>query len=187
MKIFSGYVGAGKMLASYWHSYGGLKALLLSPYVHFSGIFLILNQEWRTGLDWINDSLSVIPSILGFSLGAFAVFLAFADQKFVALLTSGAGAKTSKTSAYLKISSLFVHFMVVQVLALLFAVALRAQDAALLLAGKSTFLLVVSGMGFFLFIYSILTAAATSLSLMRLAVLYNKFRTVQHDEPNESS
>lgn len=181
MKLFSGYIDAGSMLKQYWCAYGGIKALALSPYFHLSLLFLALSVSWRNGFGWVNDALSVVPSILGFSIGAFAIFLALADEKFVNVLTmKNLGPATSKTSAHLKISALFIHFMIIQVLAILIALSSRSIEN---LEQMNLLAKFVSGTGYFFFIYSIFTAVAVSLNLLRLALLFNKFK-VSQDEAN---
>jgi hypothetical protein len=68
--------------------------MLLSPYFLCSGVIWgLLKPIWYDGkaedYPWVEIALGVIPTLLGFSISAFAVFLAIASKDFLSALESG--------------------------------------------------------------------------------------------------
>jgi hypothetical protein len=71
------------------------------------------------GGDWGSKTLSVVPNLLGFSLSGFAILLAIGSEKFQRVLARAGGAERP---VLVNISTSFVHFILVQAAALLFAI-----------------------------------------------------------------
>ena len=90
-------------LKQYWLAYGGWPALFLKLYLHriiytllFSSKYLWFSvcttlfcfDYWiNHSSEYITLSLSILPSLLGFALGGYAVWLAIGDQKLKKLLS----------------------------------------------------------------------------------------------------
>jgi hypothetical protein len=150
-----------EVFAVYWKIYGGYKALLFSPYFQIAtAVAIACYPLWWNGRIWAEIVLSSIPNILGFSIGAFAVILSF-GQGSLALLKDPVELK----SRYLGVISSFVHFIVVQSLALLVALLGKA------FGGK-----VIGFIGCILLAYAITLAVAASMRLFRLARIYNQVK-----------
>lgn len=181
MKFIKPYLHISSRLALYWSVYGGWRSLVLSPYFHLAIVFTVLSSNWQESLAWADDSLQILPSLLGFSLGGFAIFLAFSDHDFIQLLTDNNGPKTKTHSAYLKICALFVHFILVQVVAI--GIAVHAQSFNIEIENQ-WYKVLYSCIGYFLMSYAIFTTLATTLALFNLAILYNKFKSKQR-KPQE--
>ena len=145
-------------LYGYWQAYGGWKAVLRSTAVWFSVVFTILcAPAWSKG-QWPDATLSALPSLLGFSLGAMGIILAFPSSPLFKLF-----AERGRTdSYYLDLASRFVHFIFIQVIALLFA-----------LVGKSYLIYFLSFVGFFFLVYAVTSAAFAALSLFGVAQVHN--------------
>ncbi|MCB1443108.1 MAG: hypothetical protein KDJ72_08795 [Methyloceanibacter sp.] len=150
-------------LRDYWDSYGGLKALSKSPYLWVSVIFtLVLFPGWMRveGREVIADvTVSVAPSLLGFSIGAMAIVLAFSGSSFFEVLSE----KGRYDSAYIDLTSKFVHFILVQCFAIAFALFSKLQLDSVLLSFLATLTLA----------YALATAVATALALFGTARIYN--------------
>ena len=82
MKAFAQYKGAFKIFRKYWSLYGGTKAILTSPYFHVSLLLAVICSPYPK---WQESTLTIVPSILGFSLGGYAILLAFSNEKFLSL------------------------------------------------------------------------------------------------------
>ncbi len=193
MGIMSNDINKKKAIwADYWHSYGGLKALCISPYLWLSlvGAVCVLplaypsltcSSETPT---WYSLALDVIPSILGFTLAGYTIFLSFGDTEFVASLmgTCKYNQKLSSTSPYKRINASLVHFIIVQVCSLIAAIcgyAWRMLDS------------VPAFIGLWAFTYSIATALATTMAMFRLARMLeratlNKISETQHKDERNS-
>src|SRR4051812_44736417 len=97
----------------YWRDFGGVRALLNSPYVWSSfGITVMLSPFWAKD-GWWETVYSIVPSLLGFTLGAYAILVAFGNERFLKLITTKL-AGGAELSAYESTSAAFVHFVVVQ-------------------------------------------------------------------------
>jgi len=79
------YKGVNQLLGRYWVVYGGWPALIWSPYFHLSLVLLVITaSQWINPL-WWDSVLSIVPNLLGFTLGGFAIFLSFGDDRFKAI------------------------------------------------------------------------------------------------------
>lgn len=160
-KIPLQYKGFWEIFSLYWEAYGRTKGLVRSPYFHFSLVFCFLAAPlWASGKHstWFDISLSALPNVLGFTLGGYAILLAFGDERFRNLL-SGKD-ENGNVSPFIGVNATFVHFIVVQVMAILAAVFGSAWQ---LKTGFFAFF------GFLLFCYSIMTALAAAMAILRIS------------------
>lgn len=172
----------------YWHAYGGRKELLRSPYLYGAMAFLVLTVPFWTASEWWEQVISVIPSLLGFTLGGFAMFLGFGDEKFRALLAEPDDDDPDAPSLFVGLCATFVHFIVVQCLALGVAVLAKAWwfyfpwpapfDTAIRYLS-----LLGSALGYGLFLYAIASMLAATMYVFRVATWYEDHRRyeMQHD------
>lgn len=171
------YRGVADIYLRYWAAYGGARALFRSPYLHIALALLALTWGAWSQPVWWDQVIDVLPNLLGFTLGGFAMFLGFGDEKFRALLAEPDEDAPDEPSIYVSLCATFVHFIVVQVLALLFAVvakslwfcvswpeSLRPMIAALNLAGGAV--------GYGLFLYAITSVLAATMHVFRIATWY---------------
>ena len=170
----------------YWELYGRSPKLFSSGYFLAALILTDLSySSWRKE-GWWDTSISVLPSILGFSLAAFTMLLAFGSDTFLAVLATRP--KSGKRSALEGTSAAFFHFLFLQIVALLSALFaksfygsqddlksvldfLRISDVysdALLFLLKRT----ISAIGVLLFYYSILCALAASARVFSLSLQF---------------
>lgn len=184
-------------LARYWEIYGGAKAILKSCY--FWGAFittLFLYPAWSHS-GWWNDILSLMPNLLGFSLGGFAMWIAIGDEAFKKII---AGDTTNEQgeieiSPYMSVNATFVHFILLQILAIITALLTKAYSSILInnafmyyylgLSYKYA-LLSLSFVVYFLFIYSVFSALAAVLAIFRVSSWYNTFMTLSNKK-NETT
>jgi hypothetical protein len=145
-------------LKGYWAAYGGWKAVIKSPAVLASLVISLLSfPYWKCGT-WPELSTSIVPNLLGFTLGAMAVVLAFPSTKiFKIIVEDGA-----RDSYYIDLSSKFVHFIFVHVISIILAIL-----------GKSYTVIPLSFVGFFFLCYAVLCAAMTGLALFGVAQIFN--------------
>jgi hypothetical protein len=148
---------------AYWTAYGGIRALLLSPYLLLSCVFWALCKPiwYDQSVDlfpWSGLALSILPSMVSFSLGALAIFLAFSNEQFLKLLRQ----KGSESSFLMKVTAAFFHFIIVQFVALGFALLLIAYPS-----------IPMSGVAFLGFIYALACGVAAAAALMDMAEILN--------------
>jgi hypothetical protein len=187
------YRGVREIFSAYWSAYGGTRELVRSPYLHASFVILLISwSAWNEPM-WWQTVISVMPNIIGFSIGGFAVWLGFGDEDFRGLLieTDNQGG----ISAYETVNASFVHFILLEIGALLAALVAGAlyfeprADAWMVLllvkvgldpdrcVGIATF--VGWGFAYWLFLYSLTTAVAATMNVFRVTRI---FEAAKHDQ-----
>lgn len=184
------YKGVHRGLSMYWQTYGGLSAALKSPFLHVAVVLtLVCSPIWWQGA-WWERSLSIIPSILGFSIAGFTLLLGVGDETFrLHLAARRLGEKTSTLS---NSSAGFFHFIFVQVVAITLALVASSRPLTAVLAASGLsfemlpqylrfFMTVMSkamrGIGFLALAYTLTTAVAATLKVFRLALIFSDYAT----------
>lgn len=201
------YSGIKRLFARYWNAYGGYKAIFGSPYMHISLLITVISSGIWMKSDWVDIPISILPNIIGFSLGGYAIWLALGDDKFRTSI-SGKG-KEGSESPFIKVNSTFVHFIVLQILALIIALIGKSQpiynsplfiqnfllthapwlyEVSLALSFTGSFI------GYFIFIYAIFSALAATMAIFRIAgwleiyhVKESKKETKQNSDEDEKN
>jgi hypothetical protein len=184
----------------YWSDYGGLRALMGSSYLHIAVIFSIVSFPIWMNEGWWDTVISVVPSLAGFSLAAYAMLIAFGNERFLRIITTPVPVEGSSEkdrvgpSIYLTTGAAFVHFIIVQSVALLIALLCKAWFVPVWPLGKRIFgfvglsemwIVYLSrsfwGIGYFVFIYSVLCGLAATMRIYRMSRWYSKL--LQSDPP----
>lgn len=176
-----------RVIRSYWEIYGGFKGLFTSPYFCTAILISIVGYPVWMNKDWWELPLSILPNMLGFSLAGYAIFLAFGNDGFRSFLSK---AKIGSSSAYVSLTTTFMHFVVLQVISLLLALTAKFLSLtmvslppcfamALLVAQKSWWFLC-----FTLFLYSLTTSLASVVAIFRIVRMFDLFvRSVEAGKP----
>lgn len=137
--------------------------MLTSPYIYIalfttalaSPLWLEIEDGSRP---WTNLAYSIIPSMLGFSMGGMAIMLAFSDSRTFAIIAE----KGKARSHFAKVIANFYHFILVQTLAIMLA-----------MISNSYLFLPLSAFSFFVFAYAIFVGVATAGQLLNTGVVLN--------------
>ena len=182
------------ILGRYWRGYGGAKALITSPYLWASvGISGLLFPHWSSP-NWWNDVLSIMPNLLGFSLGGYAMWIAIGDDNFRKLI-SGED-EDGEPYPYMEVNAAFVHFIILQILSMILALIAKSYYFTLspnhyLIENFGDYLVVASlvgyGISYFIFIYALLSAVAATLALLRVSSWYDMHQTRQKSKGSNST
>lgn len=173
-------------LKQYWLAYGGWPALFSSKYLWFSVcITLFCFDYWLNhSSEYITLSLSILPSLLGFALGGYAVWLAIGDQKLKKLLSDlSEDQSDDEPSDFMSVNATFVHFIILQIIALIYILFLKTNSfSKVIIFIKEYYIfydclnlflnflsILASGIGFFLFIYSISSMLAATFAVFKIA------------------
>ncbi|MFB2863048.1 hypothetical protein [Aeromonas sp. MdU4] len=173
----------------YWNSYGGFRAIFNSPYFRVSIILtIILFPHWiKPG--WWETVLSVMPSVLGFSLGGFAMWMSVGDNDFKSII-AGKDDEDS-VSPFMEVNATFAHFILLQLLSIVLAIISKAYDIKISTQSVSYNLLgdflfyfdfLLYCVSYFIFIYALLTAFAAVMALFRVSSWYDDMQTKIHLE-----
>lgn len=172
------YRGVADIFRLYWKHYGGAKEVVCSPYLHSAAVLTAL--LWRLWVEpgWWSIPLSVMPSILGFSLGGYAIWLAIGDERFRTILY---GAGPDAGSPFMAVNASFVHFIVLQFAAILAALIFSAWPVSDE-ANVAAYTKALWGGGFLLFVYALTSALAATMAIFRVASWYERFQTKSRTE-----
>jgi hypothetical protein len=106
-------------LRRYGRSYGGVRGVLTSP---FFGVALLITAAsyslWQEP-EWVGKAETLVPSLLGFSLGTYAILFGIMSGRLKGALRH---VKSPDGISYLeRINAIFFHFIFVQVVCLMWA------------------------------------------------------------------
>lgn len=172
-------------LKQYWRMYGGTRGIVRSPYFWVSVVLLVLTSHfWLTG-QWWEQVISVMPNVLGFTLGGFAIFLGFGDENFKQII-SGLDENDVEPgpSPYMEVSATFLHFVLVQLGAILTAIVVKATSftPSGWLASIATYIaparFIADLVGYWLFLYGLCITAAAAIAIFRVSHWYDIFQTM---------
>ncbi len=183
------YRGIAEIITRYWVIYGGHAAVMRSPFFHLSFVLLLFTMDTWKSSSWWNDVISIVPNLLGFTLGGFAIFLGFGDEKFKGEIAGKDSAEDDKDSPYLSVSSTFLHFVFVQIVALLWALVAKGlhfsfSNPEIRAVADSLKLLWLLGdiLGYWLFLYGICLGAAAGIAIFRVATWYDRFQIIKREK-----
>lgn len=171
-RLPKGYKDALDSWNIYWTRYGKWKALIGSPYLLLAVVTSAICYPLWFGLNdcyWFDLTLSIIPNMLGFTLGGYAILLAFSNRAFVREINKP---DENNNSLYQKANVTFVHFIVIQVLSLAVAVVARAWPSWAPVLGV---------LGFTLLCYALYSAIAAALVILQLARVFGVFALLDDD------
>lgn len=175
------YSGLREVSTRYWTAYGGTKALIRSPYLHIAALVLLTSYHYWSTTSWWEQPLSIIPNLLGFSLGGLAMLLSFGNAEFQKFISEKDENSPSDPTAFIEVSASFVHFMLLQLASLLLATIFNALDfyapwppriRPILDIGN----VVLSGFGYLLFLYSITAMIAAVFAVFRMTSWFETFQ-----------
>jgi hypothetical protein len=175
--------GNSAMLIKAWSITGGWSGNVRSVDFWIAVVVCAMCYHvWSTDT-WWEQVVGVVPNLLGFTLGGFAIFLGFGSDAFRELISD----PDEKKSPYISVSAAFLVFVAMQLAALLWALATKglyfptpkplAEWAPWIRRGY----LISSGFGYFLFVYSITLAFRAAMRIFRLSRWYHSFVLVEAD------
>ena len=181
------WVGVIEIFGRYWNSYGGLSALVSSPYLHVSLLLTILTFGYWSDNTWWTQSLSVLPTLMGFTLGGFAIFLSLGSENFRSLMARADEDESTDKSPYMVVISSFVHFVLIQMFAIITSIIANAASYTSLPSfvtekTNKLFIILIGGWGYGLFIYSLLLAISVCLAIYRMSGLFAKFKALEEEK-----
>ncbi|TXM68880.1 hypothetical protein FV222_19165 [Methylobacterium sp. WL103] len=153
-----------KPIKLYWEAYGGWSEFLKSIYLWLAFAFTVVTYPVWIKLDndgnrvWASMPTSILPNLLGFSMGGMAIMLAFAGSKIFTYLSE----EGKKQSYFVKIVASFYHFILVQTLAIFMGIFCQAYAWV-----GFNFL------GYWAMCYALLVAPATAAQLFNTARIVN--------------
>lgn len=165
-----------KSFSTYLRIYGGWRALCSSAYLAIAIVMTALCFPLWTNPGWWDDVLSVSPSVLGFSLGGYAILLAFGSDDF---RTLSAGELDNKPSPWMELSAAFVHFIVIQLFGLVLALIAKGRPfSAMGLEDFSSRVWITTScwaLGFLVFAYGLVLVLASTFRILDVTHAFDKW------------
>lgn len=112
-------------LGKLYRQFGGFVAVLKSGYFWVAIILCGISYDSILDKSWADLALSVMPSLTGFTIAAFAIIFAILDEKMLHALTIS---DDSGKSPMATIAAAIGHAVLVQVSALILAIAFKTVD-----------------------------------------------------------
>ncbi|MDO9713489.1 hypothetical protein [Paracraurococcus lichenis] len=197
--LLGNYAGPLASFQSYCLAYGGWRAVARSPYLRIAVMLAVLTAGTWTESNWWETPLSVLPNLVGFTLGGYAILIAFGDERFKALLTQTVPEKPAST--FMAINATFVHFLVVQVAALLLAVFAKSRPLSFVLSlipgdpyaalvdtwpsiafTRRCIVTMAWFVGYTMFLYAIVSALAATAAIFWVGGWFEKFEKTKQRE-----
>lgn len=162
--------GLRQSLRLLYRNYGGWHSLVTSEYFWLS--LLLSGACWRIGVDekWADTARSILPTLAGFSIAAYAIFFAVLDERARNALRAPSP-DLGDRSPLLILASSISHAVFVQICALLCAVVFPAKPfpyVACFGDWNRAANLLVSFSGLFLTVYGVVLVLAAVLSIFRI-------------------
>ncbi len=167
-------------LRRYFAAYGGWAAVFASPFFMVALVVASISYSSWMHKDWTETSKSLIPNLLGFSLGTYSIIFSLVTSRIKRAMKASLG--PSGASRLEEVNATFFHFILVQVTALLWAfvyqgtlitdiltLASHRYSAAIPVLHSLRF--IGSFVGYLLLIYSFLLILGAALAVYRLALI----------------
>lgn len=158
-----------ELLLMTWKVIGGWRAIYRGKDFWLSFVITVICARLWLNTEWWADVLSVTPSLLGFTLSGFAIFLSFGSDDFKSAISSTDELK----SPYVSTSAAFMAFVFFQTACLFYALCAKAlafdPGPGLAALGIHYITPVGDGFGFLLFVYSIMLSLRAALRIFRLS------------------
>ena len=162
--IKKSYNGLKKDFQDYTLFFGPVKEIFLAPYFHLAVLLAVITSFFgEKPENWTVFALSGLPSLLGFSIGGYAIIITFGDSEFREFLILN---KPENKPLLMVINGIFIHFILFQTLALMLALVVN------LLGVQSAFANAIISIPFF---YSILLSTSIAFSIKTVSQWYVKF------------
>lgn len=184
--MLSQYGGLWRAVKVYWNDYGGWRDLFQSPMFHMSVLIATLASLGMISIEWRVLTTSMMPTILGFSLAAYAITFALMGSKLHIALSDavdGTGRPLSRS-----VNATLFHNVFIQASCLSFAVITKGTLISLVLVqllgrkGAVSFIemehRIGEWLGLFLLVYAITLLFSSAIAMFRLGRLVPVKRNV---------
>ena len=187
------YAALRSIFRIYWQEYGGFRELIASPFLHFAALATVFYGFGALEFSWREFVLSSLPTILGFSLAAYAITFSLMGSALHRALSIAVDQRRGIPLINI-VNSTFFHVLLFQVLALVYAVlsqgSLAANSLAMLpltdeakVAGVQSVAGFTDIFGFFLTTYSLMLLMSVGIAMFRLGRLSPDRQVAQDGRP----
>lgn len=204
-EIKNSFSTTAKSFKDYWRIYGGWKDAFCSAYTLLALGLTAITSPVSVFIAWWEISIDILPNIVGFTIGAYAILVSFGDEKFRKKLAASkletdenshppasslAEYLQRKPSPFMVVNATFAHMVIVQSLAVALAVLgsiysfampielIKSEEFHPLLLLTVPFSLV----SMFMFIYGLILIFAATLNIFRVSAWWDYSQSFQEDD-----
>lgn len=167
-------------LRRYFNAYGGWSDVLGSPLFLVSLFIAAVSYRQWLKPEWTEVAYALLPSLLGFSLGTYALLFSLITSRLKSALRAVKNEKS--ISSLEQVNAIFFHFIFVQVIGLLWAFCFDGSllaDLAAWLRPHAAYVWTIflalkaagAFIGFLLMIYSVALVVGAAIAIYRLALI----------------
>lgn len=150
-------------------SHGGLRAIFRSGYFWCSLTLTALCWPSVISESWKSAAMGSLPTLAGFSIAAYAILFAVLDERSRRALAAPEPDLDNR-SPLLVIVGIVTHAVITQIITLLYAFCFDQKPLPMLITCVNAKVVnaIFSGIGLFLFVYSVTLILASILTLFRV-------------------
>ncbi|MBL9007274.1 MAG: hypothetical protein JNJ46_23655 [Myxococcales bacterium] len=191
LAAFEQWRGVIKAFRFYWNAYGGLGAFFSSPYCHIALVITVITKNYWLSNCWFDQALSIVPSLLGFTLAAYTIILTIGNDQFRRILASifypenSSPPKTEKTdspSVLMVNSTVFFHVLFIQMITTVSSVLCKEYRLSTHIVDQvkgpfpvAWWSITMHGIAYFFYILSLLLILAACVCVFRLSQSIDDF------------
>ncbi|VEH23550.1 Uncharacterised protein [Bordetella hinzii] len=170
--------GNARLLREVWTITRGCRGLVHGPEFRICIVAWVLTGAYWIREPWWDQVIATVPTLLGFTLTGFAIFLGFGSDNFKRFLAMGS---SETENQYLSVGAAFVLFVIVQLAALIFAMVVKGFQFPTpdFLVPYERYLMIgsaiVAGTGYFAFLYGLILSLRAALRIYRLSRWYSMY------------
>lgn len=173
-------------LCKYAKDYGGIPSFLFSPYSLIALLITIVCKNYAHSIRWVDLPKGVLPSIIGFSIAAFSLWISMLSGGLKDIFTKNAKAIAIASN----INTTFFHFIFIQIVAFMYAIIAESKPAAFIYknivtqpyfttlqitqGAWDTFVFWMYAIGLYLFIYAVTLCLASMIALFQIGGVWRK-------------
>lgn len=177
-------------LCRFFNAYGGFSSILKSGFFYISLFLSIFTLITTSNIKYIDFDFvkNTIPSILGFSIGSFAIVIGFGSEKFRKIISGKRDYEID--SPFIRISASFLYFILIQVLCL---ISVSVYDLLIIYQQNEDFIqlkrliFLVQFFVIFSFWYSINLSFATGLFIFQMATYFDDYVRIERDRESSDN
>ncbi|MEN7433742.1 hypothetical protein VA599_23640 [Chromobacterium sp. TRC.1.1.SA] len=156
--------------------YGGVCAIFMTLHFWISVVMLLLTMQYWMRHEWWGQVLNTIPTLLGFSIGGFAIFISLGDHDFKkALCHELESAAEGTPTTFKTITTQICLASLSQALAMLVAILANAILADCKPYLNQYFVFAFNMVGYWVFLYSVCFLVDVIVTIFNIAEMNEKY------------
>lgn len=174
-------------ISEVFRDYGGFIKFIKSKYLWAAALLLVPTYSSWSKPGWWDVVLTVTPSLLGFTIGGFALILAFGDEKFRSLVARAG--KDEGVGVLEELIATFLIFIVVQSVGLIAAICCKGLwESSIVIWYPPIWLGAIAWAGSYLiFLYGLMMTIAAARWIHMLGKTYATYVAYKPQDKNDKS